>query len=142
MWGRAGKPATELSDGDEEDDAGVWHTVQQRQSRGRPLLYAACTGITSIRNAYSCLTGVVSHEHMGNINSTSNGFVGQWYVDDITTDALGHHNYATGYVAWNPTAHPVGLYGHGEHEGYDDADGVASIVKTTSRRAKKKCFCV
>ena len=139
MWGRAGKPGAELSNGEEEDDVGDWHSVQQRQSRGRPLLYAACTGITSIRNAYSCLTGVVSHG-LGNISGVSNELVGQWFVDECTTDAVGHHGYATGYVAcWSPTAHPIGLFAQQDDDNtiwnYDGYDGDNVLGNTREHRS-------
>ena len=129
----------------------MWHPAQKRRFRGRPLLYAAYTGMTSVRNRYSCLTGVVGQEHSlrdcdyGENIVTESRYVGQWFVDDIITDALGHHGYATGYVAWNPTAHPIGLYGQANQElcNYHDEglDGGAAR-KAGNRRARNTAAAV
>ena len=95
---------------------GEWQSIRRRGASGRPLLYAACSGVTAVRNAFSCLSGVPStgHVHGGIVTPLSGtdyggSLVGQWFVDEICTDAQGHHSYVTGDVTFCDTAHPVGI---------------------------------
>ena len=124
------------------DDVGEWQVIRRLGARARQLTHASATCRTAIRNAFSCLTGVLGNNidyenyNSDDVPSTAHPggrFVGQWFVDNIITDATGHQAYATGDVAWSCNTNAGICPGSGSHH----YAGGGPSDWPLSRRAKK-----
>ena len=122
------------------DDEGEWHTVRKRGAIGLALVHAASSGVTSTRNAYSCLSGALNSNLIPGENvapPSGNDYegclVGQWFLDEIYTDARGHHSFVTGDVTYCSSARPVGIT---PYAGNQDVHYGAVNEWPPSRRAK------